>query len=42
MLSTSGWVGKAMVNGASIIMITGAGGIFGKILQNSGIAENAR
>jgi GntP family gluconate:H+ symporter len=39
MLSTSGWVGKAMVNGASIIMITGAGGIFGKILQNSGIAE---
>ncbi len=39
MLSTSGWVGKAMKDAASIVLITGAGGIFGKILQNSGIAE---
>ncbi|MGB3152882.1 MAG: gluconate:H+ symporter [Maribacter sp.] len=39
MLSSSGWVGKAIQNAASIILITGAGGIFGKILQNSGIAE---
>jgi GntP family gluconate:H+ symporter len=39
MLSTSGWVGKAMVDSATILLITGAGGIFGKILQNSGIAD---
>ena len=38
MLSASGWVGKAMKDAASIVLITGAGGIFGKILQNSGIA----
>ena len=38
MLSSSGWVGKAMKDAASIVLITGAGGIFGKILQNSGIA----
>ncbi|WP_405384724.1 GntP family permease [Maribacter sp. LLG6340-A2] len=39
MLSSTGWVGKAIKDAASIILITGAGGIFGKILQNSGIAE---
>ena len=39
MLSTEGWVGKALKDAAIIIMITGAGGIFGKVLQNSGIAE---
>ena len=39
MLSTSGWVGKAIKDAASIIMITGAGGIFGTVLQMSGIAE---
>jgi GntP family gluconate:H+ symporter len=39
MLSTTGWVGKAIIDAATIIMITGAGGIFGKILQNSGIAD---
>lgn len=39
MLSSSGWIGKAIKDAASIILITGAGGIFGKILQNSGIAE---
>ena len=39
MLSSNGWVGKAMANSASIILITGAGGIFGKMLQNSGIAD---
>jgi len=39
MLSTSGWVGEALVNAAIIIMITAAGGAFGKILQNSGIAK---
>ncbi|OGU60818.1 MAG: gluconate transporter [Ignavibacteria bacterium RBG_13_36_8] len=39
MISTSGWVGKALSDSASIILITGAGGIFGKVLQNSGIAD---
>jgi GntP family gluconate:H+ symporter len=37
-LSTTGWVGKALVNAAIIIMITGAGGAFGKVLRNSNIA----
>ena len=39
MLATTGWVGKAMSDSASILLITGAGGIFGRILQNSGIAD---
>lgn len=39
MLSASGWVGKSLAGAASIIMITGAGGIFGFMLQRSGIAE---
>lgn len=39
MLSTSGWVGKALTDSATILLITGAGGIFGKVLQNSGIAD---
>lgn len=39
MLSTTGWIGKAMSSSASILLITGAGGIFGKVLQNSGIAS---
>lgn len=39
MVSTSGWVGKALRDSASIILITGAGGIFGRVLQNSGIAK---
>ena len=38
MLSTDGWVGQAIVGAATIIIITGAGGAFGKVLQNSGIA----
>lgn len=37
LLSDSGWVGKALLSASSIILITGAGGVFGKILQNSGI-----
>jgi gluconate:H+ symporter, GntP family len=39
MLSTTGWVGQSLTGAASIILITGAGGIFGKVLQNSGIAD---
>ncbi len=35
MLSTSGWVGDALKSAAIIILITGAGGAFGKVLQNS-------
>lgn len=38
LLSNTGWVGKAMSDASNIILITGAGGIFGTILQNSGIA----
>ena len=38
MLSTEGWVGKALTDSATIILITGAGGIFGKVLQNSDLA----
>jgi len=39
MLSTTGWVGQAMLNAAIIIMITGAGGAFGMVLRNSPIAD---
>lgn len=39
MLSASGWVGEALVAAAVIILITGAGGAFGRVLQNSGIAD---
>lgn len=39
MLSTTGWIGKSLSDAASIILITGAGGIFGNVLQNSGIAD---
>lgn len=38
MLSTTGWVGQALLNAAIIIMITGAGGSFGVVLRNSPIA----
>lgn len=38
-LSSDGLIAKALANAASIIMITGAGGIFGKVLFNSGIAD---
>src|SRR5699024_3982005 len=39
MLSTSGWVGEALKYATSIILITGAGGNYGKGLQKSGIAD---
>jgi len=38
-LSSSGWVGQAVVSAATIIIITGCGGAFGKVLQNSGIDD---
>jgi GntP family gluconate:H+ symporter len=39
MLSTTGWVGKGLMSAAIIILITGAGGSFGTVLRNSGIAD---
>jgi len=39
MLSPSGWIGDAVVTAATIIIITGCGGAFGKVLENSGISE---
>ncbi len=38
MFSTSGWIGKALTDASSILLITGAGGIFGQVLRDSGIA----
>ena len=40
MLSSSGWVGQGIRDSASILLITGAGGIFGKVLEMSGIAAS--
>ncbi len=39
MLSITGWTGTAMQDAATIILITGAGGVFGKMLQVSGISD---
>jgi GntP family gluconate:H+ symporter len=39
MLSTTGWVGQALLDSALIIMITGADGAFGMVLRNSPIAD---
>lgn len=37
--SATGWIGESFKVAAPILLITGAGGIFGKMLQNSGIAD---
>jgi GntP family gluconate:H+ symporter len=39
MLSSTGWLGQGIIAAAGIIIITGSGGAFGKVLQASGIAE---
>jgi GntP family gluconate:H+ symporter len=39
MLSAKGWVGEGLLAAGTIIVITGAGGAFGKVLQGSGIAQ---
>ncbi|WP_297335165.1 GntP family permease [Algoriphagus sp.] len=39
MLAASGWLGEALQLAAPVIFITGAGGVFGKMLQNSGVGE---
>lgn len=38
-LSSTGWIGESMLVAAPVILITGAGGVFGKMLQNSGIGD---
>lgn len=42
MLSTSGWLGQGIIAAAGIIIVTGSGGAFGRVLQESGIAEVVR
>jgi gluconate:H+ symporter, GntP family len=39
MISPTGWVGEAVLAAATIIIITGCGGAFGQVLQNSGIGD---
>lgn len=39
MISPKGWVGEAVTAAATIIIITGCGGAFGQVLQNSGIGD---
>ncbi|MDG1276610.1 MAG: GntP family permease [Algoriphagus sp.] len=39
LLSSSGWVGEAILLAAPVILITGAGAVFGKMLQNSGVGD---
>ena len=35
----SGWIGEALKEAAPILLITGAGGAFGKVISNSGVAD---
>lgn len=37
MLGVDGWVGKALKDGTIVLLITGAGGAFGKVLQTADI-----
>lgn len=39
LLGSTGWIGDSLITAAPIILITGAGGVFGMMLQNSGIAQ---
>jgi GntP family gluconate:H+ symporter len=39
MLSPGGWFGEALTGAGIIIIITGCGGAFGQVLQNSGIGD---
>jgi len=39
LLSSTGWIGEAILLAAPVILITGAGAVFGKMLQNSGVGE---
>lgn len=40
MLSDDGWVGQSLVQAGSILLITGAGGAFGAVLQSSGLGSD--
>lgn len=40
MFSGAGWIGKSLGEASNILLITGAGGIFGTVLQNSGMADS--
>ena len=40
LFAATGWLGEALVAAAPVIFITGAGAIFGKMLQNSGIGTS--
>lgn len=35
----SGWIGEALKEAAPILLITGAGGAFGTVIKNSGVAD---
>ncbi|WP_438312911.1 GntP family permease [Sporosarcina sp. FA9] len=35
----TGWIGEGLTGAAPILLITGAGGAFGKVISNSGIAD---
>ncbi|HSI66762.1 MAG TPA: GntP family permease [Planococcus sp. (in: firmicutes)] len=35
----SGWIGQGLVAAAPILLITGAGGAFGRVIANSGVAD---
>lgn len=39
MLSTAGWLGDAVKEAAPILLITGAGGIFGQVLKESALGD---
>ncbi len=39
MWSSKGWVGEALLEAAIILLITGAGGAFGKVLQSTALTE---
>lgn len=39
LLSSSGWIGESILLAAPVIFITGAGAVFGKMLQNSGVGD---
>ncbi|MCH4826313.1 MAG: GntP family permease [Planococcus sp. (in: firmicutes)] len=37
--SLTGWIGEGIVSAAPILLITGAGGAFGRVITNSGVAD---
>ncbi len=39
MLSSTGWVGESLNGAAVVILVTGAGGAFGRVLMDAGIGE---